>query len=74
MARAGDIRVEGLILAWLPKGRCRVALSNGHQLIAWRRHGDRTALPAVGTSVELEVSPCDLSQGRLVQTKRNLAQ
>jgi hypothetical protein len=51
-----------------------VALANGHRLIAWRRSGDRAALPAVGAPVEVEVSPCDLSQGRLVQTKKNLAQ
>lgn len=66
MARAHTIKVEGVVVQALPNGTCRVKLANGHRLIAWgaQRAGLTGVVP--GKKVLLEVSPYDLSHGRLV--------
>lgn len=74
MARAADIRAEGVIVALLPKGRCRVALVNGHRLVAWRKRSQSGARLEIGMKVYLEISPCDVAQGYLVEQKTNLRQ
>ena len=60
--------VESVILEVLPNRTCRVRLSNGHQLLGYvAGRGKATkALPEPGATVRVRLSPCDLSQGRLL--------
>lgn len=62
------IRVEGVVKEALPNAMFRVELENGHTVLAhvsgkMRMHFIRI-LP--GDSVTLELSPYDLSKGRIV--------
>jgi translation initiation factor IF-1 len=62
------IRAEGVVIAVLKERLYRVELANGHQFLAFvtaRRAaaGDRYE---VGQRVVAELSPLDLSKGRLV--------
>ena len=42
-------------------------LRNGHRFVAFLRRGDRgDAMPQVGEQVKVEMSPYDMSKGRLV--------
>jgi translation initiation factor IF-1 len=61
------ITVEGLIVERLSDRLCRVELANGHRVLAHaaRRDLGRAAGLAAGRRVTLEMSPCDMSQGRL---------
>jgi len=66
------IRVEGVIKEALPNATFKVELENGHQLLAHvsgkiRMHFIRI-LP--GDKVTVEVSPYDLSKGRIVYRSR----
>jgi translation initiation factor IF-1 len=68
MARATQLRVSAKVLEALPNAVFRVKLENGHQLMAhvsgkMRMHYIRI-LP--GDTVTVEVSPYDLSKGRIV--------
>jgi len=74
MARTSGIHAEGVITAMLPKSRFRVALVNGHLLVAWRRRGKSVAHLEVGMRVNLEISPCDVAQGRLIEQEIHLRQ
>ena len=69
MAREDGIRVEGLVIEVLPNRTCRVELANGHRLIAFI--GGKARLNFVrlapGDKVRLEMSPYDLSEGRIVE-------
>ena len=67
MAKQDLIRVDGVIEETLPNTQFRVKLENGHILLAhvsgkMRMHFIRI-LP--GDKVTLEVSPYDLSRGRI---------
>ena len=62
------IRVEGIVREALPNAMFRVELDNGHRVLAhvsgrMRMHFIRI-LP--GDKVTLELSPYDLSKGRIV--------
>ncbi len=62
------IKVEGTVVEALPNKTYRVELSNGHRLIAFvtgRARLNFVPLKA-GDKVNLEVSPYDLSEGRIV--------
>jgi translation initiation factor IF-1 len=68
MAANNAFRVEGVVTAVLPqKGLYRVRLANGHELLAHltgqARQTGRTL--AAGEKVNLEMSPFDLSVGRI---------
>ncbi len=68
MARATQLRVSAKVLEALPNAVFRVELENKHQLMAhvsgkMRMHYIRI-LP--GDTVTVEVSPYDLSKGRIV--------
>jgi translation initiation factor IF-1 len=42
-------------------------LRNGHRFVAFLRRGDRSGdIPQVGAQVTVEMSPYDMSKGRLV--------
>ena len=68
MAKEDLIEVEGVVKEALPNARFRVELENGHIVLAHisgkiRMHFIRI-LP--GDKVKLELSPYDLSRGRIV--------
>ncbi len=69
MAKQEMIRVEGEVLETLPSTTFRVKLDSGHEILAhisgrMRVHYIRL-LP--GDRVIVEMSPYDLSKGRIVQ-------
>ncbi len=68
MAKEGVIEVEGVVREPLPNALFKVELDNGHQVLAhisgkMRMHFIRI-LP--GDRVKLEISPYDLSRGRII--------
>jgi translation initiation factor IF-1 len=67
VAKEESIEVEGSVLESLPNAMFRVELSNGHKILAhisgkMRMHYIRI-LP--GDKVTVEMSPYDLSRGRI---------
>jgi translation initiation factor IF-1 len=72
MAHQDVIEVEGKVIECLPKTMFRVELTNGHRILAhisgkMRLHFIRI-LP--GDKVLLEMSPYDLSKGRITFRKK----
>ena len=68
MAKEEGIQVEGTVVEALPNANFRVELENGHRLLAhisgkMRMHFIKI-LP--GDKVTVELSPYDLSRGRIV--------
>ncbi len=74
MHGTGAIKVEGVVLEAFPNKTYRVELENGHRLLAFvtgkARWGSVRVLP--GDRVNLEMSPYDLSEGRIVIEKEML--
>ncbi len=73
MAKEELIEMHGQVTEVLPDSRYRVTLDNGHILIAYtsgkmRKHHIRIL---AGDAVSLELSPYDLSKGRI--TFRHIA-
>ena len=68
MAGESAFLVEGVVTAALPNGTYRVALANGHDVLAFVTRRLKKTLAALrpGESVRLQMSPYDLSQGRIV--------
>jgi translation initiation factor IF-1 len=67
MAKEELIEMSGTVDEVLPDSRFRVTLQNGHQLVAYtsgkmRKHHIRIL---AGDNVSLELSPYDLSKGRI---------
>ena len=67
MAKEELIEMHGSVTEVLPDGRYRVTLDNGHNLIAYsggkmRKNHIRIL---AGDKVSLELSPYDLSKGRI---------
>lgn len=67
MAKEELIEMGGVVSEVLPDSRYRVKLENGHELIAYtagrmRKHNIRIL---AGDRVSLELSPYDLSKGRI---------
>ena len=72
MARKDSIEVEGRVIELLPNTMFRVELANGHRILAhisgkMRLHFIRI-LP--GDNVVVEMSPYDLSKGRITFRKK----
>lgn len=64
----GKIQVEGTVIEALPGTQFRVRLENGHEVLAYlsgkmRRYYIRILL---GDRVNVEMSPYDLSRGRII--------
>ena len=73
MARDDAFKIEGAVIEALPNRTYRVELSNGHRLLGFVAGKARLSFAglAPGDKVMLELSPYDLSQGRiLVEPKR----
>ena len=68
MAREGAIEIEGAIVEVLPNRMYRVELANGHRLLAYMTGKARLSFArlATGDKVRLEMSPYDLSEGRII--------
>ena len=67
MAKEELLEMNGVVMEVLPDSRYRVTLDNGHNLIAYsagkmRKHHIRIL---AGDKVSLEMSPYDLSKGRI---------
>ena len=67
MAKEALLEMNGVVMEVLPDSRFRVTLENGHDLIAYtagkmRKHHIRIL---AGDKVSLELSPYDLSKGRI---------
>ena len=67
MAKEELLEMNGVVTEVLPDSRFRVTLDNGHNLVAYsagrmRRHHIRVI---AGDKVSLELSPYDLSKGRI---------
>jgi translation initiation factor IF-1 len=67
MSKEDLIEMNGVVSEALPDSRFRVTLENGHELIAYtagrmRKHHIRIL---AGDRVSLELSPYDLSKGRI---------
>lgn len=70
------ISVEGTVVEALPNATFRVELDNGHEVLAYlsgkmRRHYIRVLL---GDRVRVELSPYDLTRGRITFRYRNSSQ
>lgn len=68
MAKEDILEVEGTVLETLPNTTFKVALDNGHEVLAHisgklRMHYIKI-LP--GDKVKLEISPYDLDRGRII--------
>jgi len=67
MAKQGPITMDGVITDTLPNAMFRVKLDNGHEILAvisgkMRMHYIKIL---VGDKVTIELSPYDLSKGRI---------
>jgi translation initiation factor IF-1 len=67
LAKEEVIEMKGVVVEVLPDSRFRVTLDNGHNLVAYsagkmRKHHIRII---AGDKVSLELSPYDLSKGRI---------
>ena len=67
MAKEELLEMSGVVMEVLPDSRYRVTLDNGHDLVAYsagkmRKHHIRIL---AGDRVSLEMSPYDLSKGRI---------
>jgi translation initiation factor IF-1 len=67
MAKEELLEMNGVVEEVLPDSRYRVTLDNGHKLVAYsagkmRKHHIRIL---AGDKVSLELSPYDLSKGRI---------
>ena len=68
MARKDAIAVEGVVVKVLTNKTYTVELANGHRLLAFVAGKARAGLASLapGEKVRLELSPYDLSEGRIV--------
>ena len=71
MAKESTIKIEGDVIDVLPNATFRVKLDNGMVVLSYvsgkmRQYEIRILL---GDRVELEMSPYDLSRGRIVRRK-----
>ena len=75
MAGTSAFQVEGVVLEALANGTYRLELANGHRLLGFVAGRARKAAVrfAPGETVKLNLTPYDLSAGRiLVGTKKDL--
>ena len=74
MAREGAIEVEGAVVEVLPNKMYRVELANGHRVLAYVAGKARLGFArlAPGDKVRLELSPYDLSEGRIIVERQTI--
>jgi translation initiation factor IF-1 len=68
VAGESAFKVEGLVAEALPNGTFRVKLGNGHIVLGFVTGKARRNPPGLkpGNRVKLQMSPFDLSQGRII--------
>ncbi|MDP2936048.1 MAG: translation initiation factor IF-1 [Dehalococcoidia bacterium] len=73
MAKKESIEVEGTVLEALPNAMFRVALANGHRVLAHVSGKIRLNFIRIlpGDRVLVELSPYDLTRGRITYRMRN---
>jgi translation initiation factor IF-1 len=76
MSNEDKIQVEGLVVEALPGTQFRVRLDNGHEILAYlagkmRKYYIRILL---GDRVKVEMSPYDLTRGRITFRHRKTEQ
>ena len=72
MRHEDAFRVEGRVIEALSDRTCRVELANGHRLLGFalgRANQDFAGLKP-GDKVKLQLTPFDLSTGRLLEVKK----
>ena len=71
MSRNDVLRAEGSVTEALPNWKFRVELPNGHRLMGFVVGKQRAGIGqlAAGDKVNLEMTPYDLSKGRIVSKK-----
>ena len=69
MAGADAIKAEGVVADTVAPRVYRVRLANGHQLVAHLTAKVASLKLAIGDTVMLELSPFDLSKGRITGRK-----
>ena len=72
MPRGDSIEVEGTVVEVLPNSMFRVELENGHRIMTHSSGRMRLNFIKVlpGDKVMLEMSPYDLSRGRIIHRKK----
>ena len=72
MAGENTFKVEGIIVELNPNGTARVELSNGHRLVGYLTGKAKLKFAdlTIGQKVMLEISPYDLSEGRIILEKK----
>ena len=73
MAGEDAIKIEGVVVEVLPNGTYRVELANRHRVLAFVAGKARFSFArlAHGDKVMLEMSPYDLSEGRIIVENEN---
>lgn len=70
MAGESAFKVEGLVVETMPNRLYRVQLSNGHKVLAYATGKAKETFAAkTGDKVKLQMSPYDLSEGRIIVEK-----
>ncbi len=71
MAREGAIEIEGVVVEVLRNQMYRVELANGYRVLAYIAGRGRLRFDRLvsGDKVRLELSPYDLSAGRIIVGK-----
>lgn len=72
--REDAFRIEGRVIETVPNGTFRVELANGHRLLAFASGRTKQEFAGVkpGDQVKLQLTPFDLSTGRLVVEKKKI--
>jgi translation initiation factor IF-1 len=60
------IRFDGKVVAVLPDGRYRVRFTNDHEITSAAARPAEAARLAIGEVITVEISPVDMTTGRLV--------
>ena len=73
MSKDDVIETEGVVTEALPNATFKVKLSNGHEITAYISGKLRMNYIKIveGDSVKLEMSPYDLTKGRIVWRSKN---
>ena len=73
MSRSDNIEAEGKVIEALPNANFKVRLSNGHVITAYISGKLRLNYIRIieGDTVKLEMSPYDLTKGRIVWRSKN---
>lgn len=76
MAGESAFKVEGVIIETLSDRTFRVELSNGHKVLAFIAGKAKEAFAGLrpGEKVTLQMSPYDLSEGRILEARSEARQ